>query len=222
VAGDDRLELAGVMTHFATADEPGDDHFPAQLERFTPFAAELKRAHPGILAHAANSAATFRDPAAHFDLVRCGVAIYGLDPFQEDPAERELEPALSLTSWVAAVKPFAAGDSAGYGRSWRASEDTWVGVVPIGYGDGWRRALSNSSDVLVGGKRYPVVGTISMDNLTIDLGPEPAVEVGAPAVLIGAQGEERIAAEEVARRLGTINYEITCGLTPRVPRVHSR
>ena len=97
-----------------------------------------------------------------------------------------------------------------------------MGVLPIGYGDGWRRALSNNCDVLVGGQRRPLVGTVSMDNLTVDLGPDTDVEPGEPAVLIGAQGGERILCEEVARRLDTINYEITCGLTPRVRRVHVR
>src|SRR5439155_13708121 len=145
----------------------------------------------------ANSAATYREEAAHFDMVRCGVAVYGLDPFQGDPAERGLEPALSLESYVGAVKRFGAGESAGYGRSWRAERDTWVGVLPIGYGDGWRRALSNNGEVLVGGRRYPVVGTISMDNLTIDLGPDTGVEPGASAVLIGEQDGERILCEEV-------------------------
>jgi len=222
VAEEGRLELAGVMTHFATADEPGDTHFPMQLERFSDFVRELKRTHPDLIAHAANSAATFRDPAAHFDMVRCGIAIYGLDPFQEDPAERGLEPALALHSYVAAVKRFEHGDSAGYGRSWRAEDPTWVGVLPIGYGDGWRRGLSNRSEVLVGGRRRPVVGTISMDNLTVDLGPETDVEPGADAVLIGEQGGERILCEEVARELDTINYEVTCGLTPRVRRLHAR
>ena len=222
VAADDRLELAGVMTHFATADELGDDHFPAQLETFTPFARELEGRHPGLLVHAANSAATFREPAAHFGMVRCGIAIYGLDPFQGHPAERGLEPALALDSWVAAVKRFEPGDSAGYGRSWRAEQATTVATLPIGYGDGWRRGLSNKCDVLIGGRRRPLVGTISMDNVTADLGPESDVQPGEPAVLIGAQGEERIHAEEVARSLGTINYEITCGLSPRVRRLHLR
>jgi alanine racemase len=221
-ASDSRLELAGVMTHFATADEPGDDHFPAQLAAFESFVDEVKRSHPGVLAHAANSAATLRDERAHFDLVRCGIAIYGLDPFHEDPAARGLEPALALESYVAAVKRFAPGDSAGYGRRWRAETETWVGVIPIGYGDGWRRALSNNADVLVGGRRRPLVGTVSMDNITIDLGPETSVRPGDTAVLIGAQGEERILCEEVARRLDTINYEITCGLSPRVERRHER
>jgi alanine racemase len=216
------LQLAGVMTHFATADEPGDDHFPTQLERFAPLARELKERHPEALIHAANSAAVFRDPAAHFDMARCGVAIYGLDPLQQDPAERGLEPALSLESWVAAVKRFGPGDSAGYGRTWRAPGETWIGVLPIGYGDGWRRALSNNSEVLVRGRRHPLVGTISMDNLTIDLGPDTNVRVGDRAVLIGADGNERILCEEVAGRLGTINYEVTCGLAPRVRRLYAR
>jgi alanine racemase len=219
-AADPRVELAGAMTHFATADEPRDDFFPAQLARFTHWAESVRAAHPGVLVHAANSAATLRDPSSHFDLVRCGIALYGLDPFGEDPLERELEPALSLHSYVAAVKRFEAGESAGYGRTWRAATPTWVGVLPIGYGDGWRRALSNRADVLVGGRRVPMVGTVSMDNATVDLGPDTAVRTGDPAVLIGAQGDERILCEEVARRLGTINYEVTCGIGPRVPRVH--
>jgi alanine racemase len=222
VAADEGLELAGLMTHFATADERGDDHFPAQLERFQPLADELRAAHPGLTVHAANSAATFRDPASQFDLVRCGIAIYGLDPFGQDPYEHGLEPALSLHSYVADVKRFERGESAGYGRSWTAAEPTWVGVLPIGYGDGWRRALSNDCDVLVGGRRYPLVGTVSMDNITIDLGPETDVQPGETAVLIGGQEGERILCEEVAQRMGTINYEVTCGLTPRVRRLHQR
>jgi alanine racemase len=219
-ASDGRLELVGLMTHFATADEPGDDHFPAQLARFTAFADELSDVHPGLIVHAANSAAVYRDAASHFDMARCGVAIYGLDPFQEDPATHELEPALALEAAVGAVRRFEAGWSAGYGRRWTASEPTWVATLPIGYGDGWRRALTNDCDVLIGGVRRPLVGTVSMDNVTVDLGGETDVAAGDTAVLIGAQGGERILVEEVARRLGTINYEVTCGLTARVPRTH--
>jgi alanine racemase len=214
------LELAGLMTHFATADARGDDHFSVQLERFDPVARELKSSHPEIVVHAANSAATIRAQASHYDMVRCGVAIYGLDPFGVDPADEGLEPALSLHSYVAAVKRFEPGDGAGYGQTWRAREPTWVATLPIGYGDGWRRALSNDCDVLIGGRRHPLVGTVSMDNVTVALGPGASVETGVPAVLIGAQGDERITAEEVAGRLGTINYEVTCGLLPRVRRVH--
>jgi alanine racemase len=220
-AADPDLELAGVWTHFATADEPDGDegYFFEQLDRFEPVAAAVRAEFPGVTVHAANSAAVFRSARSHFDMARCGVAIYGLDPFQDDPRSRGLEPVLSWYSHVAAVKRFPAGQSAGYGRRWKAPEDTWVGVVPLGYGDGVRRALTNNCDVLVAGRRYPLVGTVSMDNLTIDLGPETDVKPGAEAVLIGRQGEEEIRAEELAARLETINYEITCAISPRVPRV---
>ena len=208
----------GLMTHFATADEPGDELFPEQLQRFTEFAKEARAQRPDLLVHAANSAATLREPAAHFDMVRCGVSIYGLDPFQGDPADRGLEPALALESWVAAVRDFEPGDGAGYGRTWRAEGPTAVATVPIGYGDGWRRGLSNDCDVLIRGRRHPVVGTVSMDNVTVEVGRGSDVEVGDTVTLIGRQGDERILAEEVAARLGTINYEITCGLSRRVRR----
>ena len=217
---DDRMELAGLMTHFATADEPGDDHFGHQLARFTEFVASVRERHGDVPAHAANSAATIRDGASHFEMVRCGVAVYGLDPFQRDPAAHGLEPALELSSYVAAVKRFERGESAGYGRRWTAEEPRMVAVLPVGYGDGWRRALSNNCEVLIGGVRRPLVGTVSMDNVTVDLGPETDVAVGDEAVLIGRQGGERILCEEVAGRLDTINYEVTCGLSPRVLREH--
>jgi alanine racemase len=217
---DAATNLAGVMTHFATADERGDDHFPDQLRRFTEFVAAVRDRHPGVTVHAANSAGTLRDRAAHFDMVRCGIGIYGLDPFGEDPFAHDLQPALQLESYVAAVKRFEPGDSAGYARTWRAHATTWVGTLPIGYGDGWRRAASNHADVLVRGRRHPLVGNVSMDNITIDLGPQTDVEPGDVAVLVGEQGGERILAEEVARRTGTINYEVTTALLPRAKRVY--
>jgi alanine racemase len=217
-AADPDLELAGIWTHFATADELDSEFFGEQLDRFEDIASAVKSEHPGVLVHAANSAAVLRDRRSHFEMARCGVAIYGLDPFQRDPAEQGLRPALTLESHVADVKRFPAGASAGYGRKWKALEDTWVGVIPLGYGDGVRRALTNNADVLVGGRRRPLVGTVSMDNLTIDLGPETEVRPGDEAVLIGRQGEEQILAEEVAARLDTINYEVTCAISPRVPR----
>ena len=212
--------VVGLMTHFATADEPAEDLFGEQLETFRRFVEDVGRGD--LVVHAANSAAALRDPGSHFGLVRCGIAIYGLDPFHDDPDAHGLEPALSLRSWVAAVRRFEAGDSAGYGRRWTATEPTWVATVPIGYGDGWRRALGNGCDVLVRGRRHPLVGTVSMDNVTVGLGSDTDVEVGDPVVLIGRQGDERILAEEVARRLDTITYEVTCGLSARVKREHVR
>jgi alanine racemase len=208
--------LAGLTTHFATADEVGDTFFGEQLARFTEWVAPLRERHREALVHAANSAATLRDSAAHFDMVRPGVALYGLDPFGQDAAARGLAPALRLTSWVGAVKPIARGQSAGYGRRFVAERDTQLATVPIGYGDGWRRGLTNNADVLIGGRRFPLVGTVSMDNITVDIGADAgAVAVGDEVVLLG----DTISAEEIAQRLATINYEVTCALLPRVPRV---
>jgi alanine racemase len=199
------------MTHFATADD--DPVFMAQqLARFLPWADQQ-----GATRHAANSAAALAHPAARLDMIRCGIAIYGMDPFHNDPAEHGLEPALELVSYVAEVKRASFGESAGYGRRFVAQQDTWIGTIPIGYGDGYRRGLTGRGDVLVGGKRVPLAGTVSMDNITVDLGDDP-VERGTEAVLIGTRGDERILAEDLARALGTINYEVTCGISQRVPR----
>jgi alanine racemase len=213
------VQLAGAMSHFATADELGDAFLGEQLERFEAWALPLRERFPGLLLHAANSAAVLRDGATHFDLVRPGIAIYGLDPFQQDAAARELEPALELSSYVAEVKRCAAGQSAGYGRRFVAERDTVVATVPIGYGDGVRRALTNNADVLIDGRRLPLAGTVSMDNVTVDLGPDGAGVSRGDEVLLIALG---LPAEEMARRLQTINYEITCGLTQRVPRHYHR
>jgi alanine racemase len=218
-AAEPSVELVGAMTHFATADEIGDHFFGEQLARFRAWAQPLGERHDGLILHAANSAALLRDADSHFDLVRAGVAIYGLDPFQEDAAARDLEPALELASYVAEVKPCAPGESAGYGRRFVAREHTVLATVPIGYGDGVSRALTNNAEVLVGGRRFPLVGTVSMDNVALDLGADGGdVRRGDPALLI-APG---LPAEEMARRLGTINYEVTCALTARVPREHHR
>jgi alanine racemase len=218
------IELAGLMTHFATADQLGDEGFFAgQLAAFGELARALKERRPRLIAHCANSAAVLREPASHFDMVRCGIALYGMDPFGTDPFAHGLEPALALRSSVAEVKRCRAGQSAGYGRRFIAQRDTWLGVLPIGYGDGYRRAFSNNAEVLIAGRRFPVVGTVSMDSITVDLGPAPESEGlrGAEAVLLGASGDERITAEALARRIDTINYEITCGLTRRVDRAYT-
>ncbi len=221
-AADERVELVGLWTHFATADDPDETFLREQLSRFEAVALPAKERHPELMLHAANSAATLRGPEFHFDMVRCGIAIYGMDPFGRSARDQGLQPAMSVHGYVAEVKGAIAGDSVGYGRSWVAEADTLVGVIPIGYGDGYRRGLSNRAEVLVEGDRVPGVGTISMDNLTVDLGPASTVEPGAPAVVLGAQGEEEITAEELAGHLGTINYEITCGISPRVPRAYRR
>lgn len=207
-----------VWTHFATADEQGDDYFEEQLQRFTAFAEAARTKHPGLLAHAANSAAVLRDERSHFDFVRCGIAIYGLDPFHESALERGLQPALSLHSYVASIRDVEAGQSVGYGRKFIATQKTRIATIPIGYGDGWRRILTNNCDVLIGGVRHPQRGTVSMDSIMVELEEQSTIDVGAPVVLIGREGDEQITTEEVAAAAQTINYEITCGLTPRTAR----
>ena len=216
------LRLAGVMTHFATAD--GDQDFVAsQLNAFRPFVAEARAlATATLTVHAANSAAILRTPASHFDMVRAGIALYGADPMNHDPADHGLEPALALRSYVAAVKPIAAGESAGYGRRFVAARDSNIATLPIGYGDGLPRALADNCDVLIGGVRHPLRGMVSMDNITVDVGPEPRLRVGDLATLIGVDGGQRQTAEDLAHRLGTINYEVLCGISRRVPRLHHR
>jgi len=219
-----RLELTGVMTHFATADS--DREFVArQLDAFIPFVEAVRAlAGPGhrLTVHAANSAATLLSPDSHFDMVRCGIAIYGGDPMNQDPAAHELEPAMALRTYVAALKRAAKGDSAGYGRRFIADAETWIATLPIGYADGVRRALTNNCDVLIGGHRFPLVGTVSMDYITVDVGPDPAVKRGQPATLVGTDGAERQTAEDLAQRIGTINYEVMCGVSGRVPRIYHR
>ena len=199
-------EVVGVMTHLATADT--DPEFARlQLERFraaTEPVAQLTR-------HAANSAAALRIPESRLDAVRCGVALYGLSPFQADPGDDGLVPVLSWESEVTQCKLLQPGDSSGYGRRFLAERETWIGIVPVGYGDGFRRGLSGT-EVLVDGVRRTVVGTISMDALAVEL--EDEVPRGTRVTLVGGD----LLIEEHARRLGTINYELTCGVVTRPQR----
>lgn len=218
------LVLGGAMTHFATAD--CDPEFVlVQLQAFAPFVERLRNGDRRVLVHAANSAATVGEPASHFDMVRCGIALYGCDPMNQNPDDPGLEPAMQLSSYVAAVKRAAPGESTGYGRRFIAERDTWIATLPIGYGDGIRRGLSNNCDVLIGGRRYPLVGTVSMDNITVDLGPTtgPApIEVEQEAIIIGRSGAERQTVEDLANRLDTVNHEVLCGISARVPRQYHR
>jgi alanine racemase len=193
--------VVGLMTHLATADT--DPAFAErQLERFRELAAG---SDPGLTLHAANSAAALRLPSSRLDAARCGIAIYGLSPFGTDPGDDGLEPVLRWKSELAQVKKLETGESTGYGRTFVADRPTWIGIVPVGYADGFRRDLAGT-DVLVGGERRCVVGTISMDSLAVELdGP---VEPGTPVTLIG----DGLLAEEHARRAGTITYELVSGI----------
>jgi alanine racemase len=209
-AGIDPDRVAGVMTHLATADEPDETFVRRQLEVF----AEVAARFPGATRHAANSAATLSYPAARLDAVRCGVALYGLSPFGDEPGKHGLEPVLSWRSYVAQTKVLGSGESTGYGRRFVAEQETRIGLVPVGYGDGFRRGLTGT-EVVVAGTRRRVLGTISMDSFAVELGKEPE---GAPVTLIG----DGLFADEHARRLGTINYEITTGIVSDSRRAERR
>jgi alanine racemase len=193
--------VVGLMTHLATADSDAE-FAERQLSRFRELAAG---SDPRLTLHAANSAAALRLPSSRLDATRCGLAIYGLSPFGTDPADDGLEPVLRWQSELAQVKQLAAGESTGYGRTFLAERPTWIGLVPVGYADGFRRDMTGT-DVLVAGERRSVVGTVSMDSLAVELdGP---LDPGTPVTLIGAG----LLAEEHARRAGTITYELVTGI----------
>jgi alanine racemase len=213
-----RLRLVGAMTHLATADDFDPQYARDQIAAFLGWAEPLRARHPQIALHAANTAATLRLPEAHLDFVRTGIGIYGLDPFGRSPSTYGLRPALTLTSFVAMVKPLRRGESCGYGRTFRARSDTHLGIVPIGYGDGVPRALGNRGEVMIGGHRCPIVGAVSMDGLTVDLGSRPRARVGDAVTVIGPG----VSAEDIARKLGTISYEIVARLGRRVQRIHAQ
>ena len=193
-------EVVGLMTHLATADT--DVAFAhKQIERFEAVTAEF--AH--LKRHAANSAAALRIPESRFDAARCGVALYGLSPFGTDPVEDGLEPTLTWQSALAQVKRLAPGQSTGYGRRFTVDKPTWIGIVPVGYADGFRRDLTGT-EVRVGGEPRRVVGTVSMDSFAVELDQE--LPAGTPVVLLG----HGVLAESHARTAGTINYEVVCGI----------
>ena len=197
------VEVVGLMTHLATADsEP--EFAREQLRRFD----ETTRRYSHLTRHAANSAAALALPEARLDAARCGIALYGLSPFGRNPADDGLEPVLRWESRLAQVKQLAAGESTGYGRRFAAEEATWIGIVPIGYADGFRRDMTGT-EVVVNGERRRVVGTISMDALAVELSER--LVVGTPVTLIG----DGVLAEEHAAVAGTINYEIVCGVNSR-------
>lgn len=198
--------VVGLMSHFASAD--CDPKFTAtQIARFH----EATDAHSHLTRHIANSAGALRFPDARFDAVRCGVAIYGLSPFGTDPVEDGLEPALVWHSQLASVRQLQPGESTGYGRRFVAERPTWIGIVPVGYADGFRRDLTGT-EVRVGGAPRRVVGTVSMDAFAVELAGE--LPAGTPVTLLG----HGVLAEDHARVAGTINYELVCGINSRPER----
>jgi alanine racemase len=195
------FEVVGLMSHLATADTDAA-YAEWQIDRFH----NATAGYTHLTRHIANSAAALRYPSSRFDAARCGIALYGLSPFGTDPADDGLEPVLSWTSYLAHCRLLRAGESTGYGRRFIAKGDTWIGIVPVGYADGFRRDLTGAQ-VRVAGELRPVVGTISMDAFAVELDRE--LPIGTPVVLIG----RGMLAEDHARHADTITYELVCGIS---------
>jgi alanine racemase len=220
IAAEPTLHLDGLWTHLAVADEPTHPFTAEQLSRFEAAIAACEEAgHRPRLRHAANSAGTIAHPAARYDLVRCGISVYGLAPSPALAGRVDLRPAMAIKSRVTQVKTVPAGDGISYGLRHRFDKDSSVATVPIGYADGLTRRLSAvGGEVLIGGCRRRIAGTVTMDMLMVDCGDDATISPGDEVVLIGEQGGERIAAEDWAERLDTIAYEVVAGIGPRVPR----
>ncbi len=220
------LVLEGLYTHFSVADEVNPDSTSYTLRQFEVFmdvAARLEKAGFHFpLRHVCNSAATLRFPSMHLEAVRTGIILYGLRPSEEVEPPFPLFPALSLKSRVARVRVLPAGFPISYGRTYITSRPTPVALVPVGYGDGYHRLISNRGFVLIKGVRVPVIGRICMDQFAVDVSGVEGVSVEDEVVLIGEQGGERIGAEEVARWAETINYEVVASLSRRLPRIYLR
>lgn len=213
------LGIDGLFTHFATADVPGDWDFERQLARFRHALDDVRTAgvRPGIV-HAANSAATMLHPEAHFDMVRCGIAIYGLDASPDLKDRLPLRPAMSVHARISFVKRIGLGDGVSYGLTWHASGPTTIATLPIGYADGVPRVVSNTMEVLIGGRRCRQVGRICMDQLMVEIPAGLEVHAGDEAVIVGTQGDQTIAMRELSARAGTIDYESACGFALRMER----
>jgi alanine racemase len=211
----------GLFTHFATADWADQTYVRQQLSVFNEIRATARQAGFEFpLVHAANSAAMMKLPEAHFDAVRPGIAMYGLAPSNEWPPPFELRPALALKSLVSRVRLLPAGAGVSYGRTHVTRQPTLVALVPVGYGDGFHRVLSNKGSVLIRGRRASILGCICMDQFVVDASGIPEIQQDDEVVLIGQQGEACIRAEEVAALAGTLNYEVTTSLLPRVARLY--
>ena len=215
------LAMEGVFTHFATADVPGDWEVERQFKRFMLAIEGIRNEgiDPGIV-HAANSPATILLPETHLSMVRCGIALYGLHPAASTRGVVALEPAMSVHTRAILVKRIGMGDGVSYGLTWRAAAPTTIATFPLGYADGVHRALSNSMELLVGGKRCRQVGRICMDQLMAEIPRSVECRRGDEAIMVGAQGAEHILLDDLADAAGTINYELACSLGMRLERVY--
>ncbi len=211
------IEVIGICTHFASADDADPSFTQHQLQLFSTCIEDLAAAgYHFRYVHAANSGALFHHAHAHFNVVRVGLSLYGITP--QGVEHSLLQPVLRLRTRVNALRRIAAGESVSYGRKYRSSKETTIATIPIGYGDGYSRILTQKAECLLHGKRFPVVGAICMDECMIDVGDE-VVELGDEVVLLGRQGSEVVSAWELAEHMHTIPYEVTSMITSRVPRV---
>ncbi|HEU4868441.1 MAG TPA: alanine racemase [Actinomycetota bacterium] len=215
----DGVELEGIWTHFAVAEDVSNSFTSQQHKLFGELLDGLGSRTEGLIRHMSNSAGSLTFPEAHLDLVRTGIASYGIYPSPALSETLELEPAMSLKSRVGMVKRLPAGESISYGQRYTLSRDGWVATIPCGYADGLRRALTNSGEVLIRGKRYRISGTITMDHFLVDAGDDE-LQVGDEVVILGRQGDEEVTAQEMADKLETIPYEVVCGISARVRRVY--
>lgn len=211
--------VKGIYSHLACSDDPASPMTDEQLQRFLHACAHFDRLGvPMPIRHLANSGGVLHFPDTWLDMVRPGIALYGVLPDPASQATIDLRPALSLVSKVVYFKVVRAGRTVSYGATWMAPTDTRVVTVPIGYGDGYPRSLSSRGEVLVRGERYPIVGRVCMDQFMVDLGPGGTAYNEDEVVLIGHQGRDAISCEAVAQAAGTIPYEILTGLNARIPR----
>lgn len=218
----DSLTITGVYSHFATSDEANKEFANRQLRDFKNIVAAVKDIGlPGALFHMANSGAILDMPDSYFDMVRPGIMTYGYYPSLETSESLDIKPALSLKSGVVQIKTFKRGMSVSYGRKFFTKGDDRIAVVPIGYGDGYTRLLTGKASVLINGRKHPVVGTVTMDHIMVDLENDFEVQHGDEVVLIGRGGNEQITAWDLAAMLGTIPYEVLCMIGNRVPRLYS-
>jgi alanine racemase len=217
------IMIEGLFTHFATADSLDQTYVRQQLARFKQVLLAVQQSgFQPPLVHACNSAAAMRLPEAHFNAIRIGIAMYGMHPSSEWPPVFKIRPALALKSLVSRVRELPAGVGVSYGRSYVTHQPTRAALAPVGYGDGYHRILSNKGEVLIRGQRAPIIGRVCMDQFVVDINHIPGVLQDDEVVLLGRQGDEEIRAEEVAALAGTINYEVTTSLLPRVVRVYHR
>ncbi|MGI8425396.1 MAG: alanine racemase [Actinomycetota bacterium] len=213
------LEVRGIWSHFAVAEDVLNPFTKQQFELFMDVLGSLGSRIDGVIRHIANSAGTITFPQAHLDMVRSGIAAYGIHPSPDLTEEIELDPAMSLKSRIGLIKKLPKGEPISYGQRYTMPNEGFLATIPCGYADGMRRGLTNRGDVLINGKRYPICGSITMDHFLVDTGTDE-MAIGDEVVILGSQGKEQISAQEIADNLETIPYEIVCGISSRVPRIY--